>query len=138
MLTSKIKNLIKQGEGLRVEFKKCRAALNKDIFETVCAFLNRFGGELLLGVADDGTVTGIDESIIGHGPISPADFSPFPKNPAIVKTKKKGTELLFWCKCKLCWVEGLNPTFSDVDKRHMFGGRHQMCWVSRAQPNLRN
>lgn len=61
---AKAQALISRGEGLRVEFKKCRVALNKDIYETVCAFLNRSGGELLLGVADDGTVTGIDESII--------------------------------------------------------------------------
>ncbi|MBI5559401.1 MAG: putative DNA binding domain-containing protein [Deltaproteobacteria bacterium] len=64
MNESKIQALLKQGEGLRIEFKKCQAALNKDIYETVCAFLNRSGGELLLGVDDDGTVTGIDESLI--------------------------------------------------------------------------
>ena len=57
---TKAQALIRRGEGQRVEFKTCRAALNKDIYETVCAFLNRSGGELLLGVTDDGTVTGID------------------------------------------------------------------------------
>jgi len=41
MLESKIKGIIKQGEGLRIEFKECKTALNKDIYETVCAFLNR-------------------------------------------------------------------------------------------------
>ncbi len=56
---SKIKAIIKQGKGLTVEFKECNTALNKDIYETVCAFLNRFGGELLLGVRDDGVITGI-------------------------------------------------------------------------------
>jgi len=30
------------------------------IYESVCAFLNRSGGELLLGVRDDGEVVGID------------------------------------------------------------------------------
>ena len=59
MLESKIKAIIKQGEGARIEFKECNTTLNKDIYETVCAFLNRSGGELLLGVRDDGVITGI-------------------------------------------------------------------------------
>ena len=33
-----------------------------DAYETVCSFLNRFGGELFLGVLDDGTVEGVPES----------------------------------------------------------------------------
>lgn len=44
---------------MRIEFKECNTILNKDIYETVCAFLNRSGGELLLGVRDDGVITGI-------------------------------------------------------------------------------
>jgi len=56
----RVQALIGQGEGLRVEFKKCKAVLNRDVYETVCAFLNRSGGDLLLGVEDDGTVAGID------------------------------------------------------------------------------
>ena len=38
---------------------ECGTALNKDVYETVCAFLNRSGGELLLGVRDDGVISGI-------------------------------------------------------------------------------
>ena len=49
--------MLKRGEGPRVEFKEARDALPRDLFETVCAFLNRDGGTILLGVADDGTVT---------------------------------------------------------------------------------
>lgn len=61
MNAAKVLTLINQGEGLRVEFKTCRTALNRDVYETVCAFLNRSGGELLLGVADDGEVIGIND-----------------------------------------------------------------------------
>ncbi len=57
---SDLKALIKQGEGISVEFKECRRTLNRDIYKTVCAFLNRHGGTLLLGVADAGEVTGVD------------------------------------------------------------------------------
>ena len=55
-----IKELIRQGEGITTEFKTCRNQLNRDVYETVCAFLNRHGGTLLLGVQDSGEITGID------------------------------------------------------------------------------
>ncbi|MBI4726995.1 putative DNA binding domain-containing protein [candidate division TA06 bacterium] len=61
MLERKIRELIKQGEGLRVEFKECKSALSKDVYETVSAFLNRSGGELLLGVKDNGVISGVDK-----------------------------------------------------------------------------
>lgn len=31
------------------------------VYETVCSFLNRFGGDIFLGVLDDGTVLGVPE-----------------------------------------------------------------------------
>lgn len=54
-----IKALTAQGEGVSLEFKTCRDQLNRDVYETVCAFLNRHGGTLLLGVNDAGKITGI-------------------------------------------------------------------------------
>ena len=42
--------LIRKGEGINLEFKACRNQLNRDVYETVCAFLNRHGGTILLGV----------------------------------------------------------------------------------------
>src|SRR5665648_238797 len=66
MLESKIEAIIRQGEGLQIEFKQCETALNKDVYETVCAFLNRAGGELLLGVRDDGAITGIASEFISQ------------------------------------------------------------------------
>jgi len=52
--------LIRKGEGLDLEFKACRNQLNRDVYETVCAFLNRHGGTLLLGVQDNGVIQGIE------------------------------------------------------------------------------
>ena len=60
MKPEKIKILIAGGEGLRLEFKECKTGLSKGVFDTVSAFLNRNGGELLLGVKDDGDITGVD------------------------------------------------------------------------------
>jgi ATP-dependent DNA helicase RecG len=59
-----IKQLLQQGEGIEVEFKESLFKLNKNAFETICAFLNRKGGHLLLGVKDNGFVKGIAEDSI--------------------------------------------------------------------------
>lgn len=48
----KLKELIRTGEGISTEFKTCRNSLSRDVYETVCAFLNRHGGTILLGVQD--------------------------------------------------------------------------------------
>lgn len=59
-----LKALIKRGEGISLEFKECRRTLNRDVYKTVCAFLNRHGGDLLPGVSDAGAVTGIDPDCV--------------------------------------------------------------------------
>ena len=59
MTPEHLAQLLRGGEGLTVEFKRVREALNRDTYETICAFLNQRGGTLVLGAADDGTVTGI-------------------------------------------------------------------------------
>ena len=61
-----LKALIKQGEGISVEFKECRRTPNRDVYKTVCALLNRHGGDLLLGVSDAGAVTGVDPDCVGQ------------------------------------------------------------------------
>ena len=38
------------GETVAVEFKRCGNGIESDTYETVCSFLNRFGGDLFLGV----------------------------------------------------------------------------------------
>ncbi len=55
-----LKRLLSMGEGMRVEYKEAKNALPANLFETVCAMLNRDGGDILLGVSDDGQVIGID------------------------------------------------------------------------------
>mgnify|MGYP005839476013 FL=1 len=58
--------LIRKGEGINLEFKTCRNQLNRDIYETVCAFLNRHGGTILLGVTDSGDIQGIESDAISQ------------------------------------------------------------------------
>ena len=57
---SKIINILQSGESISVEFKQSQVNLNKDVFDTVCSFLNRHGGDIILGVDDDGSVIGIN------------------------------------------------------------------------------
>ncbi|TPE40020.1 RNA-binding domain-containing protein [Pontibacter mangrovi] len=64
MSDNRIRRILKEGEGLRTEFKKAATSLPKNLFETVCAFLNRAGGNILLGVDDDGAVLGIDPASV--------------------------------------------------------------------------
>lgn len=58
--------LIREGESISTEFKASRNQINRDIYETVCAFLNRYGGTILLGVQDSGEVQGIDPDAVAQ------------------------------------------------------------------------
>ena len=49
---------------MTVEFKQSHNKLNRDVFESVCAFLNRNGGHLFLGVEDKGEVVGVTKDAI--------------------------------------------------------------------------
>lgn len=52
MTIEELKKLINKGEKIDVEFKKSENDLNKDVYESVCAFNNRNGGHLFLGIID--------------------------------------------------------------------------------------
>lgn len=99
-----LKEIISKGEGTNIEFKESHNKLNRDVFESVCAFLNRNGGHLVLGVKNDRCVVGIDPDSLkkvinkfitssnnphGSGLIDPHSFSPYPKNPIIANFFKE-------------------------------------------------
>ena len=52
-------NILNIGETVAVEFKRCGNGIESDVYESVCSFLNRFGGDIFMGVLDDGTVVGV-------------------------------------------------------------------------------
>lgn len=65
MTLQEVKALAAKGEGLKIEFKK-KAAFPEKIVREVIALANTAGGDLLIGVDDDGTVSGqryIEEEI---------------------------------------------------------------------------
>ena len=53
-----VKKLILQGEGTTLDFKKTITNHEK-IARSIVAFANHKGGQLLIGVADDGTIKGV-------------------------------------------------------------------------------
>jgi predicted HTH transcriptional regulator len=57
MTLQEVKELAAKGEGLKIEFKK-KAAFPEKIVREVIALANTQGGDLLIGVDDDGTVSG--------------------------------------------------------------------------------
>lgn len=59
MKTEDFERYLRNGESSTVEFKRCGNTPGGDTFETVCSFANRSGGNLFLGVTDDGAVSGL-------------------------------------------------------------------------------
>ena len=65
MTLQEVKILAAKGEGLHIEFKK-KASFPEKIVREVIALANTEGGDLIIGVDDDGTVSGqrfIEEEI---------------------------------------------------------------------------
>jgi len=64
MANLKTRKILEKGEGIDIEFKECKDELPNSIYETVCAFLNRNGGDILLGVKDNKEIQGIKKDKI--------------------------------------------------------------------------
>ena len=59
MTGEELKNILAHGEGVDTEFKESTHQLARKIYESICAFLNRRGGHVVLGAKDDGGIVGI-------------------------------------------------------------------------------
>jgi ATP-dependent DNA helicase RecG len=64
MTEKQLKKILSDGEGISVEFKEAASKLPLNVFESVCAFLNRVGGDLFLGIDDNGNIKGINDSAL--------------------------------------------------------------------------
>lgn len=80
-----LEDVIEQGEGISLEFKRCGNQPERDVYETICSFANRQGGSILLGVLDDGTIEGLPndrlsaiERTIANATNNPNLFNPAP------------------------------------------------------------
>lgn len=61
-LTETVKVLLKQGENTQIEFKSA-GVRPESVAREIVAFANTLGGSLLIGVEDDGAITGIESSL---------------------------------------------------------------------------
>lgn len=61
----KFESILQVGETIAVEFKRCGNGIENDVYESVCSFLNRFGGDIFMGVLNDSTVIGVSEKAAG-------------------------------------------------------------------------
>ena len=62
MTSEQLEPYLMAGENTCIEFKQCGGNPSWDIFESFCAFLNRDGGDLFLGITDDGKIIGVPEN----------------------------------------------------------------------------
>lgn len=68
MTPDEFEDVLLQGEGISIEFKRCGNLPEADTFETVCSFSNRQGGSIFLGILDaEKSSTGAPE-VIGINP----------------------------------------------------------------------
>lgn len=77
-INAELLEIIRAGEGVTTEFKKANNKLPQNLFETICAFLNKNGGNIFLGVSDDGKIIGVDKSSISE---MKKDFANLCNNP---------------------------------------------------------
>lgn len=94
MTVQDVKALAQKGEGLQIEFKK-KAAYPEKIVKELIALANTAGGDLLIGIDDDGTVSGqrfIEEEIfVMQKAIAELIFPPLKYEVLTIKlTEKKG------------------------------------------------
>ncbi len=64
MTPEELKTHLASGEGISCEFKRCSDVPGSDTFETVCSFANRQGGNIFLGVEDNGEIRGVNEKCV--------------------------------------------------------------------------
>ena len=57
MTQEELEHITGQSEQRTVEYKEAWSELPSNLFDTICAFLNRDGGGIVLGAHDDGTIT---------------------------------------------------------------------------------
>ena len=108
-----IKSILEIGETIAVEFKRCGNNIENDVYESVCSFLNRFGGDLFMGVLDDGTVCGVPEKA---APDMVKNFISCISNPALFSpTVYLTPEIL-----SLALLKSTNPLWYEISIIKLF------------------
>ena len=64
MEIKEVQSILTIGETVAVEFKRCGNGIENDTYETVCSFLNRFGGDLFMGILDGLSASVVSLSLV--------------------------------------------------------------------------
>lgn len=81
-LSQELREIIGGGESNTVEFKLSQNELPKDVYSTICSFLNRDGGHVFLGVSDgSGEIVGVESDSV---PKIKKSFTDGVNNPDII------------------------------------------------------
>jgi len=64
MTIEELNKILLNGEDVRTEYKHAGKKVPNDFYDTICSFLNKEGGIIILGADDDGNVTGIEPDAI--------------------------------------------------------------------------
>ena len=64
MTPQEVRKTISRHEGISVELKECTQGIHPSVYESVCAFLNRLGGTIIMGISDKGEILDIRRKII--------------------------------------------------------------------------
>ena len=108
-MNQRVEQLLAAGESRNVEFKATRQSLSDHVFETVCAFLNRDGGDILLGVTDAGIATGVEPDRL---PQIKKDFASAINNPQKLTPPCRMEEDIF--RFSLSFVGSAQETLGEI------------------------
>lgn len=61
MTIEDIKKILAVGENTEIEFKQSQTKLARSVYESICAFLNRRGGHVVLGADNTGKMLGVND-----------------------------------------------------------------------------
>lgn len=65
LTTDQLRELIKKGEGLDLEFKRDLTGKHQEFCESMVSFANLHGGRILIGVENSGLINGVPDSELG-------------------------------------------------------------------------
>lgn len=78
MDTQKFESILQVGETIAVEFKRCGNGIENDVYESVCSFLNRFGGDIfriIVPLDDEYSSDSLNEKVNGSNWLDKSDQS---------------------------------------------------------------
>lgn len=126
MSPEELRAVLAGGESSSVEFKRCGGLPGDDVYETVCSFSNRYGGNIFLGVLDDGSVEGVDpgrvveiQRNLVNRTCNPNQFDPAPTVESEPVEVDGRTVIRVWVPMSACVVRFKGKAYDrafDVDK----------------------